>query len=248
MAIPSTGAPAPASAPSLTRGPSLAGSALVLDGQRDPWTYCASPSSLGCYLGEVVPSLAKAWWTPGHNGNGRDDALVNQGKGAILRLADEGYVPIPHDIECVAFGETRSKADTDSGRLSSTYLNMYQGTKGAYWVDAWHRPRKLGHMVVWDFDEDGWRDFLVRCMKHVQQGEELDAAQVEIALRNLRRKAGAVANRKDHHAAAVIEQVIRHLPRAHAPKAMLQHYPEDAEPAPEQTSTTTTKGGRKRKS
>lgn len=192
---------------------SFAGATMLLPGPRDAWTWCVSPTALQCDHGAIVPRLAKAWHTPGLGGNGRE---LGRGEGFVAALRDRfGYLPVPHDIECVAYGETRTVA------APSTYLDRYDGVdvKGrpcVYYTDAWHRPRRLGATTVWDWDADGWRDFLGRCLRLVTPGE-LDPVQVQIATEPLIRSIRRLLDRKDERAASTMELYLAHLPPDLAP-------------------------------
>ena len=197
-------------------GPSVASFAngpLIVPGSCDAWTWCVSPVALQCHTGRIVPRLAKAWHTPGLGGNGRD---LGRGEGFVASLRDRyGYQPVPHDIECVAFGESRTEP------APSTYLDRYEGVTVndlpcVYHTDAWHRPRVLGNLTIWDWDAAGWLDFLGRCLRIVTPGD-LDPVQIELAMAPLIRSIRRLLDRKDERAAGALEQHLAHLPAEHAP-------------------------------
>ena len=209
--VPSLAAPA--------AGPTLAGGPLRVPAENEAWTYCASPTMLECHDGQIVAKLAKAWHTPGLNGNGR---LRGRGEGFIAALEAQGWTRIPHDIECLAWGEPSRGPD-------STYLRRWSGLLGerivSYWTDAWTRPRAIGQETRWTRDEAGWRDFLARCLAVVWPGD-LDEVQVEIATAPLLRRLRAVLGRETISARQAREACLRHLPSAHVPRDLRAVYDE----------------------
>jgi hypothetical protein len=170
-----------------------------------------------CRHGKVLPRLAKAWHTPGMNGNGKDPN--GHGQGFVASLQDRGWAHIPHDLECEAFGVRRTRSSVPH----STYLDRYeQATREGfppvvYWADAWHRPRVLGSRTVWDFDETGWLDFLGRCLAFISPGE-LDPAQIAVAVEPLVSACRALADRPDVRGKRALRDHLRHLPPASVPE------------------------------
>lgn len=209
MAIPGSSAPN-LMAPALA-GPSLGNGPLPLPGQRDPWTYMVSPTKLRSYKGVILPALAKAWHTPGLHGNGRD---WGRGEGYQSNMMQLGFVAVPHVMDCVAFGAPRANPEV------SAYLDRYQGVAQGravtYYSDAWHRPRRIGHLVAWDFDEAGWMAFLAQCLKLVTPGE-LDPVQVEIATLPLISAIRAAQDRSDERGKRTVTELLGHLPPEHTP-------------------------------
>lgn len=199
--------------PSLAAGytPSLSGGVLRVPARRGPWTFMVSPVAVRCYHGQILPRLAKAWHEPGLNGNGRHPG---RGEGAIAKFEGSDWRRIPHDIACVAFGENRP----GSVALESTYLNHHRGRLGkamvSYYTDAWHRPRSIGPMTTWQFDPDGWADFLARCWETIWPGE-LDEVQIRLAVDPLVRRFEAASRRDSIPAQQVVEAVLLHLPPKH---------------------------------
>ena len=210
MPITPSGGPSLAG-PSFARGNALSRAALQLPGSRDPWTYCVSPTRLMCIDGEVLPELAKAWHTPGSNGNA---AGVGQGQGFVSNLMGVGFVPVPHDIECSAFGDSRA------GAPLSAYLDRYEGVSRGrpvvYHADAWHRPKQLGHLVSWEHDREGWKDFLRRCLALVSPDGLIDM-QVEMAVAPVLRRIQAAQDRDDARGQRMLAALLAHLPPEHIP-------------------------------
>lgn len=214
MAIKGKSASAAAGAGPALAGPALAGPSLsvgtltVPKGQ-DLWTWMVSPTSLHCYQGEIVPMLAKAWFTAGLGGNGR----IANGHGFQAMLQGHGYQPIPHNFPAVAFGEDRSTAEL------STYLDRHegvsQGSMVVYHCDAWHRPRRLGAMTMWDFDAPGWKAWLVSVRDELIG--ELHPSQVDMAVAPLARAIRRLSERDDKRAARGLREHLAHMPRQYCP-------------------------------
>lgn len=217
MAIAAT---APTSGPSLA-GPSLSGGSLAngplpLPRARDRWTYMVNAGKLHCVRGEIVPSLAKAWHTPGLNGNG---AALGRGEGYMASMVADGWTAIPHNFDCVAFGESRASAPL------SAYLDRYEGVaqgRGVvYHSDAWSRPRRIGHLVTWDRDHDGWADFLRRCLALVTPGD-LDPMQIAIAVEPLAAGIRGLLDRDDARGRRLLAQHLTHMPTEHCPPDLVE--------------------------
>jgi len=162
--------------PALARGNTMARTVLKLPKHRDAWTWCVSPTKLMCVDGEILPELTKAWHTPGMNGNG---AGRGQGQGFVSNLMAEGMVPIPHDIECEAFGESRA------GAPLSAYIDRYEGVcrgrRVVYHSEAWERPYQLGNATDWQRDHEGKKAFLRKCLAMVSP-DGLVELQVRLAV------------------------------------------------------------------
>lgn len=220
MATPQT-RPATTSTAAL-KGPAMSTPALAsagsidLPGSNDPWDLMVNPMALVCKHGEIVPSVAKVYRTPGLNGNGPD----RSGAGAVSRMARDGYVAVPHDFECIAWGASRA------GSPLSTYIDRYEqvdpdGRIVKVWhIEPWRRFRMLGHIRVTDFDAEGYLDFHVRLMKFISPGE-LDKAQIEIATRNLFRDIRDQANRGTARGNAQVAVLLAHVPKQYAPKDII---------------------------
>ncbi len=217
--------------PSLARGNTLSRAALQLPGNREAWTYCVSPTRLHCVDGEILPELAKAWHTPGMNGNG---AGRGQGQGFVSNLMAVGYTPVPHDIACEAFGASRA------GASLSSYLDRHEGISSGrpvvYHSDAWHRPKQLGHLTSWEFDREGWKVFLRQCLALVSP-EGLVELQVQIAVNPVLRRIRAAEDRDDARGRRMLAQLVSHLPPEFVPADLME--------AAEATSTSKAKTQRK---
>lgn len=198
--------------------PALAGSLaevpLQLPRERGAWTYMARPDKLRCLHGHVLPALASIYHREGLNGNARDPG--GKGEGAIAARMQEGWTPISHLLECVAFGVARP-----AGTRPSTYLNVYRGlvgkAKADYWCDAWTRPHVVGRMVRWERDDVGWVDFLGRCLRVVWD-KPLDRVQVESATAPLIRQVRLAIPRETATARATVALGLLHLPEAFVPR------------------------------
>jgi hypothetical protein len=177
----------------------------------------AAPDQLHCSLGKIVPMMSKAWHTPGLNGNGDHTAV--RGLGAETKMQAQGFTKIPQDFECIAFGERRI------GYLDRWEQRRNDGLPGiVYWSDAWHRPRALGQRVVWDFDADGWADFLQRVLEYISPGK-IDPAQIEIATTPLIQACRGLLGRDDGLGKRQLHEHLRQLPREYAPPDLLAAMP-----------------------
>lgn len=188
---------------------------LVLPGSNDPWDYMVSPMVLHCMSGFIVPQLAKVPRTPGLNGNGRDKT----GQGAVAKQATMGFRAVPHDFECIAWGEQRASD-------FSNYIEQYREHDPdgkvikTYHVEPWKRLRMLGHVMVTDFDAEGWLDFHKRLMDWLCPAG-LDPAQIEAGTRELFRTIRNTSRRDDARGRASLQTLLVHVPREHAPADIL---------------------------
>jgi hypothetical protein len=201
--------------PALARGNTMSRTALRLPKHRDAWTFCVSPTKLQCIDGEILPELSKAWHTPGMNGNG---AGRGQGQGFVSNLMGEGFVPVPHDIDCEAFGESRA------GAPLSAYLDRHQGVSRGrsvvYHSDAWERPYQLGNATDWKRDHEGWKAFLRKCLAIVSPDGLVDL-QVRIAVDPLVRRIRAAQDRDDARGRRMLVKMFSNLPAEHCPDDLL---------------------------
>lgn len=187
---------------------------MKLPRNQDAWTWMVSPVMLGCMDGAIVPLLAKAWHTPGTMGNGRG---VGTGQGAQASMAAQGFIPIPHDVPATAFGVARNPGN------GSTYIDRYESRGVVYHCDAWHRPQQIGHMTRWEWDRDGWRDWLVS-LRDRFFGDLADF-QIEIATRPLLDEIDALSHRDDNMAPKLIAERLRQLPPEFHPPGMMPDPP-----------------------
>jgi|TARA_S200002703_G_scaffold140227_1_gene131375 hypothetical protein len=193
----------------------MARTVLKLPKHRDAWTWCVSPTKLMCVDGEILPELTKAWHTPGMNGNG---AGRGQGQGFVSNLMAEGMVPIPHDIECEAFGESRA------GAPLSAYIDRYEGVcrgrRVVYHSEAWERPYQLGNATDWQRDHEGKKAFLRKCLAMVSP-DGLVELQVRLAVEPLVRRIRAALDRDDARGKRNAVRMFNHLPAEHCPEDLL---------------------------
>lgn len=234
---------APTGAPSLA-GPSLAGGpaltsrgALPLPGQRDAWTYCVSPTRLHCIEGQILPTLAKAWHTPGANGNSASPD--SRGQGFIANLMGAGYVAVPHDIPATAFGADRKDSPV------STYLDRYEGVsmgrRVVYYSEAWRRPQRIGHLVSWEYDRPGWLAFLQSCLNLVSP-DGLVQVQIDLAVAPLVRQIRAAQDREDSRGRRRLGLLLKNAPMEHLPADLADiaaEYAEAAAPRPARSTRKT---------
>jgi hypothetical protein len=164
-----------------------------------------------CLDGEILPELAKAWHTPGANGNapGR-----GQGQGFVSNLMGVGYVPVPHDIETTAFGESRA------GAPLSAYLDRHEGVSRGrpvvFHCDAWRRPVQLGNLVDWQRDHEGWKAFLRQCLALVSPDGLVDM-QISLAVTPVLRRIRAAQDRDDARGQRMLSALLSNLPPEHVP-------------------------------
>ena len=188
--------------------PTFSSGILRVPARRGPWTFCVSPVAVRCYRGQILPRLYKAYHESGLNGNGRHKG---KGEGAIAAKEANGWIRVPHEIPCVAFGENRP----GSAPLESTYLTRHRGRLGKatvdYFTTAWRRPRSIGPMTSWAFDPDGWQDFLARAWK-IAWPDELDQVQIELAVNPLLRRFESAVSSNSIPSRQVVEAVLTHLP------------------------------------
>lgn len=223
MATPQSKSPTPTTLsgqPALGGGssPALSGSGrITLTRNRDAWTYYCNPMILTCLRGHIVPELAKAFHTPGLNGNGRGPS---EGQGWGANLMGEGYVQIPHNFVTTAFGKPGGDPNY------STYCVRHEMKDAAgrvlfvYHEEVWRRPRVIGNRTIWIgsecFDEEGRLDFLRRCLEYVSPGG-LDPAQIEVATAPLIRDIREAMKRGDPRAIAHAKGRIEAIPAEHIP-------------------------------
>ena len=195
-------------------GPSLGATPLRLREGRGPYTWMISAARLGCRHGRIVPMVVPAWHAPGIGANVRGD----HGAGYIGQLRRQGYVEIPHDrLPCVAFGASRA------GAKHSTYLERYEGVGAdgrpvTQWVDAWQRPQQIGHLVVWETDDEGRDEFLAAALRDLAcGGRDLTSAQVQLAIRPILARIRAEADRDTARSRRLIATMAGHLPAEHTP-------------------------------
>ena len=176
-----------------------------------------SAARLGCRHGRIVPLVVPAWHTPGISANVRGD----RGAGYVSVLRRQGYVEIPHDrLPCTAWGESRA------GGGRSSYLDRYEGVdrggRGAVrWVDAWTRPRQIGHLVSWEQDAAGRDAFLIAALMDLaNRGDPLHPVQIELAVRPVALRIENAANRDTPRSRRLIEQMYRHIPPEHVPDSV----------------------------
>ena len=136
---------------------SMDGDGLIVSTPTVPWTYMVNPAvwQLWPTGGVFVPTLLKATWAAGVNGNG---ARMAHGEGYIASMQIDGWVVVPHQIAgMTAFGETR-KPTRDQ---PSTVLNRWTvrrqrgGAEEQHYTSAWRRPVQYGPVTHWEHDAEG---------------------------------------------------------------------------------------------
>jgi len=209
-------APEQSQAPALA-APALARGVLRLPRARGPWTYLVSPTKLGCWRGKIIPHLAKASHEPGFCGNGR---AHGHGEGMVAYMQTQGFTAIPHDMPGLsAFGTPR-------GGGQSYYLDRWEGLDSTgrpvvYWSEAWFRPRSLGRVIGWETDEEGWLDFLGRCLRLVSP--VLDQIQIDLACQPRISQIRSLLDRPDSpRRKRLIDAHLQDLPREHTPEDLAE--------------------------
>jgi|DEB0MinimDraft_10_1074344.scaffolds.fasta_scaffold17092_2 hypothetical protein len=203
MTVKATSAPAEFGSPALISA-ARPGGEMRLPKNRGAWDYMVSPVSLSCRDGDIVPNLAKAWHTPGMNGNGR--STDNGGTGFKASLGQMGFVAVPHTFPVVAFGEKR---DPGAG---STYLQRFESRGMVYHADAWHRPKVYGHITRWEFDAEGYHKFLCDVRDKVLGMKKPEDWQIEIATRALLEEIQLLQEREDARGRRLLAERLAQLP------------------------------------
>jgi len=150
-----------------------------LKGSRPRFIYTVSPWDMQLLPdGSVVPCLGVIWEIAGLDGARMErDGSVST-IGAEVNAARDGRTLVPHDIVVKAWGEERE------GYIGHTLGGLdgspHRGDEGPYWLDAWTRPRFVHGRPRFEFDHEGWHDFLKRLMTWLCP-EGPDDEQIEIA-------------------------------------------------------------------
>ena len=185
---------------------------------RGPWTYLVNAGKLGCSRGVIVPLLAKAWHEPGLNGNDADPR--GRGDGFIAAMRRDEWVPVPHDFPAVAFGAQRVNQPV------SSYLDRYEGIDGigrpcVYYSNAWARPRRVGRLIDWQRDVDGWNAWRASLLP-LTGTDELLPAQVALAVDPLARRIRDLLLRDTVRSRHEMRGLLADMPREHAPPDILE--------------------------
>jgi hypothetical protein len=136
---------------------SMDGDGLIVSTPTVPWTYMANPAvwQLWPTGGVFVPTLLKATWAAGVNGNG---ARMAHGEGYIASMQIDGWVVVPHQIPgMVAFGELRRPTrDQPSTVLNRWTVRRQRGAvEEQHYTSAWRRPIQYGPVTHWEHDTEG---------------------------------------------------------------------------------------------
>ena len=155
-----------------------------LTGRRAAFTFTASPWDLTVTdEGEVLPCIGMVSHEKGldgvkSTGPGVDDVDEDN---AVDNAKKSGRIPIPHEIEVVAFGVKRV------GYMGDQDMRPQHGSEGQYWLDAWTRVDWLHGRPVFRTDPDGWQDFHRRVLDFIcPQGltdDLITAAETRTGLR-----------------------------------------------------------------
>jgi len=134
-----------------------------------------------------VPRLRRLDFEPGVSGVvARKDQFDGDAKFALVQLAEKGWTPIP-----------RSGSFTAFGRVHSDYVHVFDGVRGPVHLDIWHQPYVRGGTVVYDFDEEGWLDWLAGLVPSglVHAPDRMALKALEIDLRKQMQKCTSSAAR-----------------------------------------------------
>jgi len=133
---------------------------------------------------QILPALRVLRHQPGVSGvryiKGAPDGDATH---AIATLKRKGWVEIPEETECQAFGKT-----------VDAYNEMFQGHRGPVWHDVWNQPYFLGDQLYWNRDEAGYHDFLRMVLERFLGGK-IDPnvkRALQVKLQTMARKAASI--------------------------------------------------------
>lgn len=135
---------------------------LGLPGRKQAFTFTASPRDLTVLdSGEVVPHLGIVIHEKGldgctSTGLGVDDVDET---GALGNASRSQRIPIPHDIEVVAFGAKRRDY------LGDEKGQCLKAAEGEWWDDAWTRRTFTATDVDVKIDREGYLEFHRQVLK-----------------------------------------------------------------------------------
>jgi hypothetical protein len=235
---------APQSAPSATSTgsvPEVADSAVLpaaIPGSAPPFTLVIGPADLQCLDGEILPAPIPIRHRVGVNGIAdkpagwpKDQPWRADPSPAIACQMRKGRIPVPEDIEVVAFGEKRVG-----------YRRALAGTGGTYWTDAWHRAQMIGRAPHWEFDAEGWRGFLRQLLPLVAPhglSPEMERSAVQPVLDSIEDYGNRATLTPRHRAQIAI--LARNCPARWFPSAYRHLLPEP-EPAAESATQPQRRG------
>lgn len=153
-----------------------------LKGYRPAFTFHVSRRSLVVLPdGSLVPQIGMCLHEKGLDGvrdTGPKTSDVNEDP-ALLNLANAGRITLPHDMAVKAFGEERRGYIGQT--LRGQEMQPYLGSEGEYWTDAWTRYDFVHGEPVRRIDQEGWRDFHDRVLRHLFPDGQIDDAYIEAA-------------------------------------------------------------------
>lgn len=159
----------------------------ALKGYKPAFTFTASPWDLVVREdGEVLPALGIVIHEKGLGGcrsTGPASSDVDE-TGAVVNAQRDGRTIIDHDIEVVAWGETRI------GYLGDADSKPIQAQGGEYWLDAWTRITWQADEPISEIDPEGYLDFHRRVLAVICPGGPT-RAQIARAESRSRLKAGS---------------------------------------------------------
>jgi hypothetical protein len=220
----STAVSAFASAPAVGGGTFATQRVVVANPHPMPWTFMASESALVCCNGNVIPRLARAYWSPGLGANAASHPMQHRGSGYIAQRQADGWVPIGHDVPATAWG-----VDRTSVPRASTYLIEHRVLRAddrvevSHWTDAWTRPVSFGGTTRVEFDLAGWVTWCLSLIPMIGRGNGRSLADYQIDhacapyIDRIRSYMSVPAQTPASRDA--IRQILHHLPESHRPPA-----------------------------
>ena len=109
-----------------------------------------------------------------------------------------------------------------------------------YYSEAWRRPKRIGHLVSWEADREGWLKFLGDCLALVSPNG-LVQMQIDLAMQPLVRRLRAAQDREDSRGRRMVATLLDNAPIDHLPPDLLDlaHAHLEAKAEKAKTSTTT---------
>jgi hypothetical protein len=190
---------------------------VLNEGGRPDFTLKHHPARWQEIAGELLPVLSTMSHRPGVNNVDHYGDTTR----AEVDAQREGWTLIP-----LSACPGHMTPDGQDG-----YVRVYRG-HGAIHVTAWEKPRTLGNRVVWDRDEEGYREWLRHLMREGVVGAP-DPVVVEILREQLiqKRDRKAVSADVNPYAREAVGHIDVALERLAAAERKLYGEPEPAKPA-----------------